>query len=237
MTCLKDDIRIWLLDRNLTTLSDAAKLSDEYTAVHKNHAGLLPKTSFTALTGHSNNNRYNSNRRYQGYRRSGRFGFHSTRGAYSSNDARTESAVGQDNVRYSQYNNQPQGCWFCGKRGHKKSQCSAFKAQNVSINHGHEESNINANNEALPRSHNHSTFTGLTVSPRSRRELIESVGNVCLTGKINLVDILYLPHMVEGHVYDSEGHKIKIFYNHWLAILMLTTLTLLKQITVMLIQM
>ena len=57
-------------------------------------------------------------------------------------------------------------------------------------------------------SHNHSTFTGLTMSPRSRRDLIESVGDVCLTGKINLIDRLYRPHMVEGHVYDSEGHKI-----------------------------
>ena len=84
------------------------QLSDEYTAVHNNHASLLLKTSFTAVTGHSNNNRfYNYNRRYQGYRRSGRFGFNSTRGAYSSNDARTESAVGQDNVTYSHYNNQP----------------------------------------------------------------------------------------------------------------------------------
>ena len=156
MSCLPDDIRIWLLDRNPTTLSDAAKLSDEYTAVHKNHASLLPKTSFIAVTGHSDNNRfYNSNRRYQGYRRSGRFGFNSTRGVYSSNDARTESAVGQDNVTHSQFNNQQQGCWFCGKRGHKKSQYRAFKAQNVSNNHGHEESNINANNKALSRSHNH----------------------------------------------------------------------------------
>ena len=81
MSCLPDDIRIWLLDRNPTTLSDAAKLSDEYTAVHKNHASLLSKTSFTAVTGHSNTNRYNSNRRYQGYHRSGRFGFNSTRSA------------------------------------------------------------------------------------------------------------------------------------------------------------
>ena len=60
--------------------------------------------------------------------------------------------------------------------------------------------------------HSHSTFTGLTMSPRSRRELIESVGDVCLTGKINLVDRLYCPHMVEGHVYDSEGHKIPAIF-------------------------
>ena len=83
MSCLPDDIRIWLLDRNPTTFTNTTKLSDEYTAAHKNHVSLLPKTSFTAVTGHSNNNRYNSNRRYQGYRRSGRFGFNSTRGAYS----------------------------------------------------------------------------------------------------------------------------------------------------------
>ena len=51
MSCLPHDIRIWLLDRNPTTVSDAAKLSDEYAAVHKNHASLWPKTSFTAVTG------------------------------------------------------------------------------------------------------------------------------------------------------------------------------------------
>ena len=120
-------------------------------------------------------------------------------------------------MTYSQYNSQPQGCWFCEKRGHKKSQCRAFKAQNVSNNYDYEQTNINANNgnvwraqsdEALSRSHNHSTFADLTVSPCSRRELIESVRDICLTGKINLVDRLYCPHMVEGHVYDSEGRKI-----------------------------
>ena len=50
------------------------------------------------------------------------------------------------------------------------------------------------------------------MSPRSRRELIESVDDVCLAGKINVVDRLYSPHMVEGHVYDSECHKILLHF-------------------------
>ena len=47
--------------RQKPKLGDAAKLSDEYTAVHKNHASLLPKILFTAVTCQSNNKRPNSN--------------------------------------------------------------------------------------------------------------------------------------------------------------------------------
>jgi len=112
------DLHSWLLDKNPKTLTDAAKLADEYNAIRKTHILTTQKTQFQShisKTRHINGNAPVSAAVNKTY------GSNTTDQPHT-NPHETSNATSRNTDKYGRMI-----CHYCQKKGHIRSQCYALK--------------------------------------------------------------------------------------------------------------
>ena len=118
--CVNHDVRTFLNDKKPETLSDAARLSDNFMLTHKTAtAGTKPNVSFPISPRGSNNNSFDSKRLPPPRQFYGRY----PNNNFNPSNKRYEPP--EFNQR--QLPNKPVVCDYCKRRGHTKSECYSLK--------------------------------------------------------------------------------------------------------------